>query len=488
MQDNQSPDSTIRRYKTAIRRYDLSAPVKSLLRDQLLPPGHTIFDYGCGRGSDIRLLRKQGYACAGWDPTFLPKEEKVVSDVVNLGYVINVIEDPEERQGTLLESWRLCRKALVVSALTQMYGRGKSCVQFGDGIVTKLNTFQKLYSQAELREYIQNVIGEEAWPAGIGIFYVFRDPDLKQSFLQNRYRRRSTGPRKRLSERRYEEHKELLEALITRIAELGRLPVDDEFERVSEIQKEFGSIRKSFSLIKRVTGSEEWEQIGEQRTQDLLVYLALSRFEIRPKFSQLAPSLQRDIKAFFGSYSKACLMADLLLFRAGDPEAIDDACKESQIGKLLPNALYVHRDSLTALEPQLRIYEGCARNYIGEVEDANIIKLHRFSGKVSYLCYPDFDKNPHPVLKRSFKVNMRNLQINCYDYASSQNPPVLHRKETFLEPSDARFEKFAKLTRQEERKGLLDNTSTIGTLNGWTARLDESQLELRGHRLCKKRI
>ena len=39
----------------------------------------------------------------------------------------------------------------------------------------------------------------------------------------------------------------------------------------------------------------------------------------------------------------------------------------------------------------LRVYEGCARAYLGEVEGANLIKLHRHSGKVSYLVDPDFE-------------------------------------------------------------------------------------------------
>ena len=333
--------------------------------------------------------------------------------------------------------------------------------------------------------YIEQVTGKEAWPAGIGIFYVFKDDLRKQNYLLNRYRRRSTGPRKRLSEKRFEEHKELLEDLIARIAELGRVPVASEYDRSKETIEEFGSIRRAFSLIKRVTGADEWDEIGNQRTQDLLVYLALSRFEKRPKYSQLAPRIQRDVKHFFGSYAKACSMADLLLFRAGDPEAIDDACKESTTGKLLPKALYVHRDAISTLEPQLRIYEGCARNYIGEVEDANIIKIHRHSGKVSYLCYPDFDKNPHPSLLRSFKVNLRNLEINYYDYSESANPPILHRKETFLEETDSRYQKFAKLTRQEERRGLLEATATIGTREGWKARLAEHSVVLKGHRVVR---
>ena len=58
---------------------------------------------------------------------------------------------------------------------------------------------------------------------------------------------------------------------------------------------------------------------------------------------------------------------------------------------------------LDALEPLLRIYEGCGRAYLGEVEGANIIKIHRRSGKVSYLVYPDFENDPHPALLRSVR-------------------------------------------------------------------------------------
>src|SRR5438105_8166918 len=87
-----------------------------------------------------------------------------------------------------------------------------------------------------------------------------------------------------------------------------------------------------------------------------------------------------------------------LLFRAGDTTAIDEACKRSPIGKLLPDDLYVHKSAVDNLEPILRIYEGCGRAFLGEVEGANLIKIHRRSGKLSYLVYPEFESDPHPAL------------------------------------------------------------------------------------------
>jgi DNA phosphorothioation-associated putative methyltransferase len=164
---------------------------------------------------------------------------------------------------------------------------------------------------------------------------------------------------------------------------------------------------------------------------------------------------------------------------------IDEACRQSKVGKLLPNALYVHRTALDSLDPLLRVFEGCARAYVGDIEDTNIIKLHRFSGKVSYLSYPDFDKAPHPELMRSVKVNLRNLDLDCWDYVHSDNPPVLHRKEAFLTVDYPHYDRFARLTMQEEQHGLLDGTASIGTRLGWAKRLSEKGLCLRGHRLVK---
>lgn len=189
----------------------------------------------------------------------------------------------------------------------------------------------------------------------------------------------------------------------------------------------------------------------------------------------------------FGSYTNACRLGDALLFRAGDADAIDEVCRRAKVGKLLPNALYVHRSALESLEPVLRVYEGCGRANLGEVEGANVLKLHRYSGKVSYLAYPDFESDPHPALRRSVKLSLRARTIECLDYDANANPPVLHRKEAFLDASHPLHAKFARLTRQEEAHGLLDDTATIGNRVGWDARLRQAGLALRGHRLVKVR-
>jgi DNA phosphorothioation-associated putative methyltransferase len=147
-------------------------------------------------------------------------------------------------------------------------------------------------------------------------------------------------------------------------------------------------------------------------------------------------------------------------------------------GKLLPTALYIHRSALETLPPLLRVYEGCASAYLGEIEGANLIKLHRHSGKVSYLAYPDFESNPHPALLRSSSLIPLRNQPPPRRSSTARNPcshpiPPLHAK-------------FAKLTQQEEKHGLLDDTTTIGTRDGWLARLNAAGFALRGHRLVRQ--
>jgi DNA phosphorothioation-associated putative methyltransferase len=376
---------------------------------------------------------------------------------------------------------------LAVSAQVLVAGRGKEPVEFGDGVLTGRGTFQKFYEQSELRAYLEAQLETEAIPAGIGTFYLFKDETRRQDFLASRFRRREILPRRRIAELRLEETRQALEPLMEAFASLGRLPDPVEFPDATAIVERFGSLKRAFAAIQRITSAEEWEAMARRRREDLLVYLALARFRRRPAFSGLPLTLQRDMKAFFGTYTKACAEADALLFKAGEEGSIDEACKRATVGKLLPDDLYVHRSAVDSLEPLLRIYEGCGRAFLGEVEGANVVKIHRRSGKLSYLIYPDFEDDPHPALLRCVKLNLRTRQIECYEYGQSTNPPVLHRKESFLTGDHELRAKFARLTAQEEKHGLLEDPAGIGTRDGWSRRLAERGFTLKGHRLLKRR-
>jgi DNA phosphorothioation-associated putative methyltransferase len=80
----------------------------------IVPTGN-VLDYGCGRGADVRLLRKSGIPARGWDPHFHPDEPLAPADCVNLGHVLNVIEDSKERNATLQRAFDLADKVLIVA-------------------------------------------------------------------------------------------------------------------------------------------------------------------------------------------------------------------------------------------------------------------------------------------------------------------------------------------------------------------------------------
>jgi DNA phosphorothioation-associated putative methyltransferase len=204
------------------------------------------------------------------------------------------------------------------------------------------------------------------------------------------------------------------------------------------------------------------------------------------KFNELPLALQRDVKAFFGTYTAACTVADEQLFSLGRPERLKEACRTSPIGKVMPRALYVHVDAVTELPILLRLYEGCARGYLGAVPGANIVKLANDKPRVSYLSYPEFERDPHPALAASVFVNLQTFRVRQRHYANNRSPPILHRKETFVSPDHPDRPKYERLTRLEEAKGLYDESASIGTREGWETVLRAKSLRLRGHRLVRR--
>jgi DNA phosphorothioation-associated putative methyltransferase len=475
----------IQRDRTAIRRTEFSRPLRTALRDGIVTATTAVFDYGCGLGDDVRRLREQGIDAVGWDPAHEPTTGKVSAEVVNLGYVVNVVERPDERAELLRDAWTYARGVLVISARLKAEAEGRFA-QYEDGVITRLQTFQKFYDQHELREWIATTLGEPPVAAAPGVFYVFRDEGARESFIASRYRRRVAVPRVRLSDKLFEEHQEILQQLVVFVTERGRLPELDELSVASCVVETFGSIKRAFQVVRRVTGSEQWDTIREERRNDLLVYLALGRFPRRPKVSSIPLVLQRDIKALFGTYKAACAAGDALLFAAGDMAAIDAACKIAPFGKLMPTALYVHVDGLHRLPGVLRVYEGCARVLTGDVEGTTILKLRRHEPKVSYLAYPSFDTEAHPPLARSLRVDLRTFHLKDRDFGDTADPPILHRKEQFVPEDYPRRSLFDALTQAELAAGLYQRPENIGTRSAWDALLGNLKLKVVGHNLIPR--
>ena len=157
----------IYRERTTPRRSEPSRPVRAIVDRAILQPGDSIFDYGCGYGTDLRYLRSLGYPSSGFDPAHHPGTPQP-ADVVLLLFVLNVIEAPAERERVLWEAFSLAGRALVVAVT---FGCVPKCWKpYGDGHITTWKTFEKLYSAAEIRSYLRVVSGVEPEPLVQGTY------------------------------------------------------------------------------------------------------------------------------------------------------------------------------------------------------------------------------------------------------------------------------------------------------------------------------
>lgn len=85
---------------TAIERIYLSFPARFLLDKNLLQG--KVLDFGCGFGSDVRLLQQKGFDIAGYDPYYFPEFPQTKFDTIICFYVLNVLF-PEEQANVLME-------------------------------------------------------------------------------------------------------------------------------------------------------------------------------------------------------------------------------------------------------------------------------------------------------------------------------------------------------------------------------------------------
>ena len=127
-----------------------------LLLVSKLKKGVSFLDYGCGRGDDLRLLREIGIKGNGWDPFWRPEGTKTAFTVVNLGFVLNVIESPKERAAVLRDAWNLTLKLLAVATLIPE--PRVNSTPYRDGCLTGAGTFQRDFRKDELFRFLKNVL------------------------------------------------------------------------------------------------------------------------------------------------------------------------------------------------------------------------------------------------------------------------------------------------------------------------------------------
>ncbi|MBI3303453.1 MAG: DNA phosphorothioation-associated putative methyltransferase, partial [Deltaproteobacteria bacterium] len=392
--------------------------------------------------------------------------------------------------------------------------------RLGDGILTRLSTFQKYFAQKELRHYVESGLGKKAVFAGLGTFYVFRRESDRKAFQK---KKRSLPPEVRAelgpsllqsengaaklaeespsAERKVafgrpapvvdgyqatQGQENILDELRKMVESLGRLPTLREFSRSSQLLQRFGSLQKALAKIKPYLDKKALRQAEEQQKTELLVCLVreVLRGKGTANFRRLAPERQADVRAFFVPFEESCEEAKKLIAESHDPKHIERACRTSSVGKLLPDALYVHTSALPFLPPVLRALVLRASMLASESSQSNIVKIYRSGAAVSFLAYEDFDTVAHPRLLLSIHVPFVDGKSPVIRRERSDNPPIVHRKELFVHPTYAFFQQFQQLTREEEAAGLFAQ-SPPGRLLDWEYLLFQKRVSVLGHRVVK---
>jgi len=588
-----SGNRPIHRAKTAISRFGLSRPVQQLLRFGILAEGGSFFDYGCGLGDDVRALRQLGFESSGWDPTHLPESEKAPASVVNLGFVLNVIENPDERVEVLRDAFSLAEHALVVAVQVQQ--SSESAAQpFRDGFVTGRGTFQRYFTHDEISRLIETTLDTSSVPLAPGIYVVFSDPTETQAFLERKSSRRvdfgllhqqlfagkerlaphydRTAARRSFYELHkslldeyweemlrmgrppgpgeferyqeletiglsqakaknlhaklfgkeafesgfYERNQELIDSYWDRLVEFGKIPKEEEFDRYPELlgigpspeqlknlflkKKDFDCLEDPFrerhsNLIDdfwqlmvslgrlpkvdefdRVPelvrlglrpktlhhwfiedfGHEVFERAVQSRRDDLLVYLALANFRRKVPFRHLPPALQLDMKTIFGSYAKALEMGRSLLFSLGQPGVVEKALDEFGQGQLNEDGLFFHISLLDQLVPILRVLIGCAEILEGGVTEADIIKIHRRSRKVTLLKYDDFERRSFPALEFRTKIDLAAREVFFFDHRDPNDQQLLCGKDLLVSETHPKIKSWRRF--QNRLRKILDDS------------------------------
>ena len=465
----------VRRDRTAIARSDLSRPVQRLIGNGVLTPEHSFFDYGCGLGDDVRFLRSLGYHAHGWDPAHRPDEAQRSSAVVNLGYVLNVIEQPAERAAALRRAFDLAGRCLCVAVMVGGATYAGEAQSYGDGLLTSRQTFQKYYHQEEARRYLEEVLGVEPIPLEAGVFLIFRQSADAHAFLLNRIQRsvpiihgvareRRRVLRTAIMERFQTEHADEWAAYANFVASRARPPAAAELDAL-RVADEHGVAPAD--LWEAASGALPQEQLAEQRrrhTNQYLTFMAICRFRGAPRLRDLPITSRYDIRHFFRSYNHLKQLSAEHLFAAGDAERVARLCETAPAGVNTADGYFVARRDLPALDATLQIYARLGELFAGDLDSVDVIKIHKTSPRLSLFSLSDV-REALPRLKSRVKIDLQSQQVRFFDHSTNPEPELLVGKQLlgFDEGStDARAVPVGRrLLMQDEPFGLIVRERTL---------------------------
>jgi DNA phosphorothioation-associated putative methyltransferase len=196
-----------------------------------------------------------------------------------------------------------------------------------------------------------------------------------------------------------------------------------EYDRLAEIRKAAGGLSRALSLVVQKRGEALWQHARKARSEDVLVYIAMTNFRKKFLRRDIPLRIKNDIKAFFGDLAIAKKQAHDILLAAADPDEVGLAVEGLDFGiyDQEEEQFTFHRKFLNQLPPALRVYVQCGALRYGDPEEADLMKIHIASGKLTLLHYDDF-KKAEPILQMRIKINLRNQFVQVFDHRAERQP------------------------------------------------------------------
>ena len=274
----------------------------------------------------------------------------------------------------------------------------------------------------------------------------------------------------------------------------------------------FGSVSKALRFVTARKSADLGEEelraslarSAQARVDDLLVYFALDQFGRRKPYKHLEPGLKRDIKTFFGDYTAARAQGLALLMKIADVDAIEQACltaAEHGLGWLdqrdrdadepaadeargsadsddsppRARSLTLSSGLVERLPALLRTYIGAASAAYGDYQNADLLKIHIGSGKLTLMRFDDFDGQALPRMLERVKIKLREQDVELYAYGGDYPAPYLYWKSRFLNEEDPGYPDQVAFDESLDKLGLFD-------LSGFGPPASELDATLKRHR------
>jgi len=158
--------------------------------------------------------------------------------------------------------------------------------------------------------------------------------------------------------------------------------------------------------------------------------------------------------------------------------------KTLDFGKRIGENIYVLESELEKHNPELYFLTQSIKDEYNIPDYYNIVKFFKASFKISLSYYPHFEEMPHPEIRESMTINLKEGKAKKQTFGE-ENPQILHRKETFVHPSHPQRDKWLNMTHQEEEEGLYQDTKRIGFKKYWEGLLKDKSLYYKGHTLIR---